>query len=112
MVDSRKPVNIIRSYNFDMLRNASNDAKQRYHWVLRENKLSSDQLKAKISKEHFVCLQQVLDHSWEKVYISMNSHSKLKFESLAGICSNTYATLRETRLLKKQFGIPIRFAQS
>ena len=70
-------VNITRSYNFDMLRIASNDAKQRYHRILREIKFLSDHLKTKISKEHFDYLQQVLDHSWEKVYISMNSRLKL-----------------------------------
>ena len=85
LVMSRKAINVTRSYNFDMLRIATNDAKQRYHYILKEMKQLSDRLKNKLSRDHFECLQQNLEYCWEKVYTSMNIRLKRKYEVLAGI---------------------------
>ena len=68
-----------------MLRVASNDAKQRYHWLLKEIKSVTANLKDILDDDHFSTVVRSTDLSREKVHLSISTRLRKKFDVLRGI---------------------------
>ena len=88
IVRTRKAENITRAYNFDMLRVATNAAKQRYHALLQSIKSVTADLKRSLNEEHFTEIQKNVELSREKVYRTIKKRLLEKYERLAGQSSH------------------------
>ena len=91
LVKSRKASNITRAYNFNMLRLAGNDAKQRYHSLLKDIRSVTTNLKEVLDEAHFTTVHRSTELSREKLYSSMSQRLRKKFDELRGIHSSATA---------------------
>ena len=81
---SKKGANITFDYNLRMLNLACNDAKQRYHELLKSIKTLNLHLQNILNEEDFSTTLRILESYREKVYTAISTRLRNKFDDLSG----------------------------
>ena len=84
LVNSKKALKLTFNYNLQMLKLASNEAKERYHELLNSIKQITSALKDILNEDDFNTMVRITESYREKVYTAMSTRLKQKFDRITG----------------------------